>query len=181
VRTLGVGLTIDNHAHGCDGGTMSERIATRIGSLLLPNPIICGSGEPVMTESGIRAALEAGAAGVVAKSVNEQRSAAEQLNRADYAFLTADHRAAKAGVSLFCRSGLAQCDPAEWFRTIAAIDREAQRTGRFVAASVTLGTSEGAEHLARLAQDSGLRVFELNVVSAGTKCCQRPASSAWSA
>ena len=142
---------------------MNERIATRIGSLALPNPVICGSGEPVMTEAGIRAALAAGAAGVVAKSVNEQAAAASQLDRADYAFLTTDHRPAKVGVSLFCRSGLAQRDPAEWFGAIAALDREARCTGRFVAASVVLGTAEGAERLARLAHDAGLRVFELNV------------------
>ncbi len=142
---------------------MSERIATRIGSLALPNPVICGSGEPVMTEAGIRAALDAGAAGVIAKSVNEQAAAASQLDRADYTFLTADHRPAKAGVSLFCRSGLAQRDALEWFSSIAALDREAQRTGRFVAASVVLGTAEGAEHLAHLARKAGLRLFELNV------------------
>jgi len=142
---------------------MNERIATRIGSLALPNPVICGSGEPVMTEPGIRAALAAGAAGVVAKSVNEQPSAAKQLDHADYTFLTADHQPAKAGASLFCRSGLVQRDPSEWFSALAAIDREAQRTGRFVAASIVLGTTEGAEHLARLASNAGLRVFELNV------------------
>ncbi len=142
---------------------MNERIATRIGSLALPNPVICGSGEPVMTESGIRAALDAGAAGVVAKSVNEQAAAASQLDRADYTFLTVDHRPAKAGVSLFCRSGLAQRDASEWFGAIAGLDREAQRTGRFVAASVVLGTAEGAERLAHLARKAGLRVFELNV------------------
>jgi len=142
---------------------MNERIATRIGTLALPNPVICGSGEPVMTEPGIRAALAAGAAGVIAKSVNEQQAAASQLDHADYAFLTTDHRPAKAGPSLFCRSGLAQRDASEWFGAIAAVDREAQRTGRFVAASVVLGTADGAEHLARLAADAGLRVFELNV------------------
>ena len=154
---------VDNRVARCDGGGMNKRIATRIGSLALPNPVICGSGEPVMTESGIRAALAAGAAGVVAKSVNEQAVAARQLDRADYAFLTSDHRPAKAGASLFCRSGLAQRDPREWFGAIAAIDREARRTGRFVAASVVLGTAEGAEHLARLARDARFRVFELNV------------------
>jgi dihydroorotate dehydrogenase (NAD+) catalytic subunit len=154
---------VDNHFARCDGSGMSERIATRIGSLALPNPVICGSGEPVMTESGIRAALAAGAAGVVAKSVNEQPAAANQLDRADYTFLTTDHRPAKAGVSLFCRSGLAQRDPSEWFGAIAAIDRDARLTGRFVAASIVLGTIEGAERIARLAHHAGLRVLELNV------------------
>ncbi len=141
---------------------MSARLATTIGALTLPNPVICGSGEPVMTESGIRAALAAGAAGVVAKSVNEQPAAAEQLDRADYAFLT-EHTPAPRGEALFCRSGLNPREAKEWFGAIAAIDRDAARSHRFVAASVVLGGEDGAEQLARLARAAGLRVFELNV------------------
>jgi hypothetical protein len=57
--------------------------------LLLLNPVICGSGKPVMTESGIRAALQAGAAGVIAKSVNEHPAGGRQLDRADYVRLGA--------------------------------------------------------------------------------------------
>ena len=134
---------------------MQSRLATTIGGFALPNPVICGSGEPVMTEAGVRAALAAGAAGVIAKSVNEQAAAARQLDRADYAFLD--------GGSLFNRSGLSQRDAREWFAAIAAIDRDAARSGRFVAASIVLGGADGAEQLAGFARAAGLRVFELNV------------------
>lgn len=139
------------------------RLTTSIGTLTLPNPVICGSGEPVMTEQGVRAALAAGAAGVIAKSVNEQQAAARQLDLADFVYLAADHRPAPDGPSLFCRSGLAQHDAAEWFGALATIDREAACTGRFVVASIVLGSPEGAGNLAALARLSGLRVLELNV------------------
>ena len=142
---------------------MTDRLATRIGALRLPNPVICGAGEPVMTLAGIRAALAAGAAGVIAKSVNERPEGAAQLDRADYTFLDADHRPAAAGPALFCRSGLGQRAPAAWFGAIAALDREAARTGRFVAASIVLAGAAGAVELAGLARAAGLRVFELNV------------------
>ncbi len=142
---------------------MPDRLATRIGTLALTNPVICGSGEPVMTEAGINAALAAGAAGVIAKSVNEQPAAARQLERADYAFLTGDHRPTRSGPSLFCRSGLLQCDPAAWFAALAAIDRQAAGNGRFVAASIVLGSAAGAERLAAAVRCAGLRVLELNV------------------
>ncbi len=141
---------------------MSSRLATAVGGFPLANPVICGSGEPVMTEAGIRAALAAGAGGVIAKSINEQPAAARQLDRADYAFLAGNAPAA-VGDSLFCRSGLAQREAREWFAAIAAIDREAASSGRFVAGSIVLGGTEGAERLAGLARDAGLRVFELNV------------------
>lgn len=142
---------------------MTQRLATTIGRLTLPNPVICGSGEPVMTEAGIRAALRAGVAGVIAKSVNEQPAAARQLDRADYVQLDAAGAPVPHGVSIFCRSGLAQRDPAEWFAAIARIDRDAAREHRFVAASIVFATADGAEELARTARHAGLRVFELNV------------------
>jgi len=33
----------------------AERLAVRLGPLALPNPVICGSGEPVMTEAAVKA------------------------------------------------------------------------------------------------------------------------------
>lgn len=143
-----------------------SRLETRIGGLALPNPVICSSGEPVMTAAGIRAALRAGAAGVIAKSVNEQPAAARQLDRADYAVLDAAGNPiawGPEGASVFCRSGLKQSDPAQWFATVAALDREAQQTGRFVATSIVLGSADGAVALAQMAKAAGARIFELNV------------------
>ena len=71
---------------------MSDRLATTIGGLRLRNPVICASGEPVMTEAGIRAALAAGVAGVIAKSVNERPDAARQLDMNQGAVKVAVHR-----------------------------------------------------------------------------------------
>jgi dihydroorotate dehydrogenase (NAD+) catalytic subunit len=137
---------------------MSADLTTRVGGLTLPNPVICGSGEPVMTEAGIRAALAAGAAGVIAKSVNERPEAARQLDFADYATIRDGN-----GRSLFNRSGLIARDTGDWFRAIAAIDRDAARAGRFVAASIVFAGAEGAVKIAAMARHAGLRVFELNV------------------
>jgi dihydroorotate dehydrogenase (NAD+) catalytic subunit len=140
------------------------RLSTAIGSFPLINPVICGSGEPVMTESGIRAALRAGAAGVIAKSVNEHPAGGRQLDRADYVRLDASGvPTAGQGVSLFNRSGLTQRDTAEWFAAVAAIDRDARRDGRFVAASIVYAGPDGAVSIASMARLAGLRVFELNV------------------
>jgi dihydroorotate dehydrogenase len=140
------------------------RLATAIGGFPLVNPVICASGEPVMTEAGILAALRAGAAGVIAKSVNEHRAAGRQLDRADYVRLDAAGRPTSGpGVSLFNRSGLSQRDTNEWFAAVAAIDGRARHDGRFVAASIVYAGSEGAVSIAGQAREAGLRVFELNV------------------
>jgi dihydroorotate dehydrogenase (NAD+) catalytic subunit len=143
-----------------------SRLKVQLGRLTLSSPLICGSGEPVMMEAGIRAALRAGAAGVIAKSVNEQPAAARQLDGADYCWLDSHGdvvRTADRLGSLFCRSGLAQRDSEEWFRAVAAIDRDAAKDAQFVGASIVLGSAEGALDLARLARRSGIRLFEFNV------------------
>jgi dihydroorotate dehydrogenase (NAD+) catalytic subunit len=140
------------------------RLATSVGAFPLINPVICGSGEPVMTEAGIRAALKAGAAGVIAKSVNEHPAGGRQLDRADYVRLDASGvPTAGQGVSLFNRSGLLQRGVEDWFSAIAAIDREAAGNGCFVAASLVYAGPEGAVSIASQAAAVGLRVFELNV------------------
>ena len=140
------------------------RLATSIGSFPLINPVICGSGEPVMTEAGIRAALRAGAAGVIAKSVNENPAGGRQLDRADYVRLDAfGVPTAGQGASLFNRSGLTQRGTADWFAAIAAIDRDARQEQKFVAASIVYAGPQGAVSIAAMARQAGLRVFELNV------------------
>src|SRR3954471_6586354 len=137
------------------------RLLTAVGALTLRNPLICASGEPVMTEAGIRAALRAGAAGVVAKSVNEQPAAARQLDRADYVHLDAAGTPTTdwaGATSLYNRSGLIQRDTAVWFDTIARIDREAEADGRFVAASIVYAGEAGAGAVAMAARQAGLRI-----------------------
>jgi dihydroorotate dehydrogenase len=64
---------------------------------------------------------------------------------------------------LFNRSGLTPRDTGAWFDAIAAIDRDASASGRFVAASIVLAGAEGAVTIAAMARAAGLRVFELNV------------------
>jgi dihydroorotate dehydrogenase len=141
-----------------------SRLATSIGTLALVNPVICGSGEPVMTEAGIRAALDAGVAGVIAKSVNENPAGGRQLDRADYVRLDASGMPTSGrGVSLLNRSGLSQRAVADWFSAIAAIDQQAGQEGKFVAASIVYAGADGAVSIAAQARAAGLRVLELNV------------------
>ena len=147
---------------------MLSATSTVIGDLVCRSPVLCGSGEHVMTLDGVRAALAQGVGGVIAKSINESEAAARQIDRADYVRIDARLRqtgwASKAtGTSLFCRSGLGGHDPAEWFAALAEIDREAARHDQFVAASIVLGDANAAVELCTAADTAGLRVLELNL------------------
>jgi dihydroorotate dehydrogenase len=144
-------------------------LSIRIGTLTLKNPVIAGSGEHTMTAAGIRAALAAGAAAVVAKSGNESEAARRQLDGADYALLDSRWRALPwdfappPDAQLLCRSGLIQRDTADWLEEIAGLDREAAGRGAYVVPSLILAELETAASLAARAEAAGLRLLEFNI------------------
>jgi dihydroorotate dehydrogenase len=146
-----------------------NRTAVRIGAVALSSPLICGSGEHLMYPEGIRAALAAGAAAVVSKSVNESEAARRQLDRTDYALLDSEWRPLpwdfkpKSDASLFCRSGLAQQTFDEWLPMIAGLDREAQERNAYVIASLILADLDRCVEMARAIEKAGLRILELNI------------------
>ncbi len=143
---------------------MTSRLASSVGGFPLVNPVICGSGEPVMTEAGIRAALRAGAAGVIAKSVNEHPAAAAPTGSRGLCLSGRTSAPTTGpGVSLFNRSGLSQRESADWFGAIAAIDQEAGATAGSLQRVLFMPDWTGLLPIAGQARAAGLRVFELNV------------------
>jgi dihydroorotate dehydrogenase len=141
-------------------------LSVRIGEILLKNPVICASGEHVMTEAGIRAGLAAGAAVVVAKSINESRAARDQLAQTDYLRVDACWSAQPwhgRGGYVLCRSGLQPRECADWIAAVAALDREARERDAFVAGSIILADLGAAVGLARDVEAAGIRLLEFNV------------------
>jgi dihydroorotate dehydrogenase len=127
---------------------------TSLGPLQLKNPVIAGSSEFTMTEGGIKACVDAGAAAVVAKSVNEDPAAARQLDIAAYALLDDAHAVipwaeATPASSLFNRSGLAQSTLDDWLDMLDCCDRYARERGSFVIGSVTVAQAQHAADIAR--------------------------------
>jgi dihydroorotate dehydrogenase len=143
-----------------------QNLRVAVGALELRNPVICASGEHVMTEAGIRAALDAGAAVVVAKSVNESQAARDQLGQTAY-LRAGNHWEALpwqgAGGSILCRSGLQPRGCDDWIAAVAALDREAATRDAYVAASVILAGLDAAVALARDIEAAGIRLLEFNV------------------
>jgi dihydroorotate dehydrogenase len=144
-------------------------LSIELGKIHLKNPLICASSEITMTREGIRAALDAGAAAVIAKSVNESPAAAAQLDKADYILLDDNFRpvpwtsAQRLNASLFCRSGLAQTPIEEYLPMLAELDRYAQTKQSYVVGSITVARAEPAAEIAARMQQAGLRWIELNL------------------
>jgi len=148
---------------------MSGRTSVSVGSIALKSPLVCGSGEHLMYAQGIRQALAAGAAAVVAKSVNESEAARRQIERTDYVLLDSQWRKLPwdfrppEDASLFCRSGLSLQAFDEWLPMVAALDREAKAKDAYVIASLVLADLDRCVEMARAIEAAGLRILELNV------------------
>jgi dihydroorotate dehydrogenase (NAD+) catalytic subunit len=146
--------------------SVHEPLRISVGALSLKNPVICASGEHVITEAGIRAALDAGAAVVVAKSINESQAARDQLGQTDYLRTGPSwvHLPWHGqGGSVLCRSGLQPRACADWISAVAALDREAAAHDAYVAGSIILAGLEAAVALARDYEAAGIRLLEFNV------------------
>ncbi|HEY4296425.1 MAG TPA: hypothetical protein VGM85_08135 [Paraburkholderia sp.] len=147
----------------------TNRLESRVGALVLKNPVICGAGEHTMTADAIRAALRHGAGAVVAKSTNESQAAKDQLDRTDYALLDGHwnpvkwHEAGSQDATLFCRSGLLQRSFDGWIDELAALDREARTSGRYVIPSLILSDLGQCARFAAQIEQAGLRVLEVNI------------------
>lgn len=142
-------------------------LSVKIGPLALKNPIICGSGEHVLTEAGIRAALAQGVGLVVAKSTNESGPARAQLDQTDYASFTPEWREqgwkTSVHAGILCRSGLQPRTCEDWIAAVAALDQEARGQDAYVAASLILADLGEAVRLAKMVQAAGIRVLEFNI------------------
>lgn len=144
-------------------------LAVSLGRISLKNPLICGSGEHVISSRGIRAALAAGAAAVSAKSTNESEAAKRQLDGTDYALFDSGWNRLPwdfnppPDAQLFCRSGLIQEPFDAWLERIASLDREAKKQDAYVLANLILADLDECARMARQIEQAGLRVLVLNV------------------
>jgi dihydroorotate dehydrogenase (NAD+) catalytic subunit len=144
-------------------------LSADLANIHLKNPLICASSEFTMTAAGIKAALDAGAAAVVAKSVNESPAAARQLDTADYVLLDQNwnvvpwEKTNPEHDSLFCRSGLAKTPLDEWLRLLVQLDAYARTKSSYVVGSITVADPAPAAQIAARMEAAGLRWIELNL------------------
>jgi len=138
----------------------------QLGPIALRHPVICGSGEHVSSLDQLKAAVDAGAAAVVAKSANESEAGRRQSDAATWVFIDEDRREVTAdtrGASMLNRSGLVQVPWDEWVATLAEADDYARERGSWVAASVIPADSAVLPDLARDIERAGVRWLELNL------------------
>jgi dihydroorotate dehydrogenase (NAD+) catalytic subunit len=147
---------------------VSADLSTTVAGLELKNPVIAASCEASATPDQIRACLDAGAAAVVVKSINESQAAHANLRAAEYVLLDEALQPRPLGHaertdSLFCRSGVLEVEIEEWAKTLAALDRNAAARDAYVVPSLIVADPDRAVEAAATFERAGLRWLELNV------------------
>jgi dihydroorotate dehydrogenase (NAD+) catalytic subunit len=144
---------------------MPPDLRVALGSLELRNPLICGAGEHVAAYDDIVAAVDAGAAAVVAKSANETEAGRRQWEVAARTFVDDERREVEPSLhaSIFNRSGLVPTPWAEWIVELARADAQAREAAAYVAASVIPADERELPGLAADVERAGLRWLELNL------------------
>jgi dihydroorotate dehydrogenase (NAD+) catalytic subunit len=143
-------------------------LSMEVAGMHLKNPVMAGSGETTMSHEGIAAAIDAGAAAVVAKSTNESEAAKRQLASAEYVLLddrwqAVDAPAAGRALSLLNRSGLVDQPFEAWLEVLAATDRLARERDAYVIASLIAGDPVEVVRMAGAIEAAGVRWIELNL------------------
>src|SRR3954453_9166326 len=145
---------------------MPPELAIKLGPVVLRSPIICGSGEHVNTLDKLKAAVDAGAAAVVAKSANESEAGRLQSDAAAWVFVDHDRREVApgtAGASMLNRSGLVQVQWDDWVAALAEADDYARSRDSWVVASIIPADPAVLPDLARDVERAGVRWLELNL------------------
>src|SRR4051812_27461361 len=99
---------------------MPPDLSVQLGPVRLRHPVVCGSGEHVSTLAQLKAAVDAGASAVVAKSANESDAARRQADATAWVFVDDERGQTEAtarGGSMLNRSGLVQQPWDEWVAT----------------------------------------------------------------
>src|SRR5919198_902519 len=141
---------------------VSAYLSVTVAGLELKNPVLAGSGEATATLEDLRAAVDAGAGAVVAKSANESEAAKAQLRAAEYALLDERWQPLEWGpaprtASLFCRSGLVDEPWERWVEILVEADRYASQRDAYVVPSLIAADPREAARLAREPEHVGLR------------------------
>src|SRR3954451_11156661 len=139
---------------------MQPELAIQLGPVALRHPVVCGSGEHVSTLEQLKAAVDAGAAAVVAKSANESEAGRRQWEARTLIYVGDDWRETDAqtpGASTLNRSGLVPERWDDWMAVLAEADEYARARESWVVASVIPADADNLADLARDVERGGVR------------------------
>jgi len=132
----------------------------------LRNPLVAASAEPTLNANNMKKCIDAGAGGVIAKTMTDSPAMRELTTRAKWRFLNEKHEVCRGRVprafSLYSRSGLAIEPPAEFIEEIKETVKYAEAHDSVVIGSIGSIELGGWVELGKQMEDAGVPLLELN-------------------
>jgi len=132
----------------------------------IKNPLVAASAEPTLNAKNMKKCIDAGAGGVIAKTMTDSDAMRELTSKAKWRFLNEKHEVCRGRVprmfSLYSRSGLALETPEEFIKEMKETVRYAHDHQATVIGSVGSIQEQGWVDMSRQMEDAGVPLLELN-------------------
>ena len=130
------------------------------------NPVVAASAEPTLNANNMKRCIDAGAGGVISKTMTDSEPMRELTTRSKWRFLNEQHEVCRGKVprafTLYGRSGLALEEPEAFVPEIQKALEYAAQHETVVIGSIASTEISGWVDLARRMEDAGVPLIELN-------------------
>ncbi len=130
------------------------------------NPILAASAEPTLSAHNMKEVIKTGAGGLVAKTVTNSEALRRLTRRSKFRYLDEEHQICQGKVprlfTFYGRTGLAEETPEEWMNELREAQTAALAQNCIVIGSVAGTTVESWVTLAKMIEDTGIKLIELN-------------------
>lgn len=141
-------------------------LSVTINGVKFKNPVMASAGEPTTDYQHMKAAIEAGAGGVVAKSVAFSPELARSFDHARWAVIDENRKVCSRGeypkmFSFYGRGGI-PLEPPDWIETLQRVQEVADKHGSVLVGSIGTGPLDKMAETAVRMEKAGLRIIELD-------------------
>src|SRR5574340_1198231 len=134
--------------------------------LKFKNPVVVASIEPTNSPELIRECVDAGAGGMIIKTLTDIEDMARLTENSKYSILNSRNEPIKGKVNkdfvFFSRSGYSSTHYREWIPYLKELRRYAEDRGSHLIGSAGGKTVQGWVDICRTIEDCGIRMVELN-------------------
>ncbi len=134
--------------------------------ITLKNPIIVASAEPSNSVENIKQCIDYGAGAVITKTIGDIPGMQKLTKNSKYAILNDQGRIIKGKVPrsfvFYSRSGYISEPAADWISVLKETQAYAAANGSAIIANIASGTLQGWIELARMCEDCGVPMLEVN-------------------
>lgn len=141
-------------------------LSVEFAGIKFKNPVLAASAEPTLDVNLMRKVIEAGAGGLVAKSMSSAEGMRKLSKYSSWRYLTEKHELARGKVprlfTFYGRAGATLVPPREWMKVLKEVKKIADAEGTVLIASGMGPSIEEWVEQAKMVEDIGIEMLELN-------------------